>query len=111
MTKLKETYNVRRKTGTVAEADNRVVEIIQVGLVLGLELMEEVEEAESEYSVGLNEGGRKPCGSKQLATAVCGVFGETRTVADDNLVDAGYVENGELTELRWIWARLANGVT
>ena len=108
---LKETYNVRREAGTVAEADDCVIKIVQVGLVLGLELMEEVEEAESEYSVGLNEGGRKPRGSKQLATAVCGVFRETRTVADDNLVDAGYVENGELTELRWIWACLANGVT
>ena len=73
--------------------------------------MEKVEEAESENGMGLNEGRWEPCCSKQLATAVCGVFWETRAVADNNLVDASYVENSELTVLGWKWACLANGVT
>ena len=73
--------------------------------------MEKVEEAESEYSMGMDKGCWKPCCTKQLAAAICRVFWETRTVADDNLVDTGYVEDSELAVARWVWARSADKVT
>jgi hypothetical protein len=110
MNRPEETHDFGGKAGTVAKADNGGIKIIQVGLVLGLKLMKKVEEAESEHGMGLNEGRRKPCHSEQLTAAMCGIFWETRAVAKDNLVDAGYVENSELAVVGRVWAWFANRV-
>lgn len=87
-----------------------VIEIVEVGLVVGLELMEEIKEVEREYSVWLDNGRGKPVFLKQLLAAVGRVFRVAYAIADDNLMDTGDIKNGHLTELGWVWARLTSWV-
>ena len=76
--------------------DNCVVEIVQVHFVLRLELVEEVEQAEGKHGMWSNYGGREPSHFEELLMVVGEIPRVTLAVSDDNLVDAGEVENGKL---------------
>lgn len=45
------THNFWSETGTVGKMGDRVIEVVKVGLVLGLELMKEAEEFEGKDGV------------------------------------------------------------
>lgn len=91
--------------------DNCVVEIVQVRFVLRLELVEEVEQAEGKRGMWSNYGGREPSHFEELPTAVGEIPRVTLAVSDDNLVDAGEVENGKLMASRGMLAYFSERMT
>ena len=90
---------------------NRVIEVIQICFVPGLELMEEVEEAVGKRSMRSDHGGGEPSSFEELSAAVRGVPPDALAVLDNDLVDSGEVENGKLIASRWMRAFLADCVT
>ena len=46
------------------------MEIVQINLVLHLELVDKIEEMESEYSTRTMPGGRKPAGTEKLDATI-----------------------------------------
>ena len=65
----KETYHGRLLTGRVVYKSERVVEVVEVHLALGLKLVEEVEETKRERSAGASTRCGEPAGTEQLGTA------------------------------------------
>ena len=108
---LNETHNFRRETGVVGKVRNCVVEIEQICLVTGLELMEEVEDLEGEDSVWLDQRGGEQSSPEQLLTAVGGVFRSTHTVSNDDLMDTTEIKHSKLITPGWVWADLVGPVT
>ena len=45
-----------------------------------------------------------------MSATIPAVSRRTRTIANDNLVDAGEIEDGEFVARRWVWATLADRV-
>ena len=91
--------------------DDRVVEVIQICFVLGLKLMEKVEQAEGKRRMRLNQSGREPPHLEELLMAVGRIPRGTLAVPNDNLVDTSEVENSKLIVLRGVWAYHAKRVT
>ena len=105
------THNLGRKTGTVREVGDRVVEVIQIRFISRLKLMEEVEEAVGKRGMRSDHSGGEPIYLEELATAVGGIPWDALAVLDDDLVDSGEVENCKLISSRRVGTFLAERVT
>ena len=91
--------------------NNSVIEVEHVRLVVGLELMKEVEDLEGEDGVWPDQRGWEQFPPHQLSAAVVGVFRSAPAVSNDNLMDATEIEDGELITPGRVRTRLAGTVT
>jgi len=95
----------------IGKMNNRVIEVEQIRLVVGLELVKEVKDFECEDGVWSNQRGREPFPPEQLPAAIGGILRSTHAVPNNNLMDTAEIENGDLVTPRWIWTLLASSVT
>ena len=92
--KLEMSYNLGVQPSSVCALDDGVVEIILVAFVLILELMEEVEDVESESCRRTVDRRWKPTGAEELD--IFGSEGIATTVTDNEAVNARQVEYHEV---------------
>ena len=90
------THNFRREASVVTKVNDRVIEVIHIRLVAGLELMKEFENLETEDSLRPSQRGREPSPPKQLSTTVPVICWSATAVSNDGLVDAAEIEDSEL---------------
>ena len=107
--RLEITYNFGFQPGSVCALNDSMVEIICVALILILQLVEEVEEIESECCGRAFDCRREPTGMEELNTS--GGRAVTITVLDDETVDPGKVKHHEVAKGGWLRAYVTDGVS
>lgn len=78
------------------------MKVVKVNLALRLEFVEKIEKTKREHSAGPMPGGRKPTDTKELSATATGppsITISTEAVGDPNRVDAGSVEEYEVSLL------------
>ena len=89
------------------------MKVVQVNFALHLELVYEIEKAESKGSAGAMPGGWKPADVKKLGMRTVGSLLDavsTKTVGDLNRVDAGSIKEYEIGWLRGKGALIIDNV-
>ena len=92
-----DTYNWRIKSCGIVDGDYGCVNIVEVDLALGLELVHEIQEAKCKCGAWLSQRCRKPSHTQELnARRLLCPWLPTITIADANGRDAGNVEDAEV---------------